>query len=177
MHSIERELNTQTLLHHDGDEAKRHGDGGGAWYREIITSERRQRHHHGNPGKHVDVLGDECEADETRGDERDVAHAEIERHNLNEARAHEHRQTDEEQEAGYDEREQSRAWSAEVAYRIAWSLQEEKERNGRKQQAPSGILIDHALPQAIIIRFGTDLRIVMHRPVSIRHRLARRHSH
>src|SRR5438105_63878 len=88
MHSIERELDAESLLHRDGDDAEGDNDDTGTRYREVFTRERGHRRHHGDPGEHVHVLGNERETDEACSDERDIAEAEIERYGLDEARAH-----------------------------------------------------------------------------------------
>ena len=71
------------------------------------------------------------------------------RHGLTEVRAHDDRNADDEQDARYDDWEQSRARFAEAPNRVVRSLEQEKERKGRKQQAPPRGLIDHSLPHAV----------------------------
>src|SRR6476619_1752597 len=99
MLSVQRKLDAEKLLHREGDEAERAGDRGGARYREVVAGERHHRRHHDDPGKHVHVFGDECEAEEACGDERDVPKMEIERHRLQETRTHDNHDGDEEEEA------------------------------------------------------------------------------
>src|SRR5882724_2605575 len=103
MHSIERELDAESLLHREGDEPEGDDDDAGTRYREVFTRERRHRRHHGDPGEHVHVLGNEREADEARSNERDIAEAEIERYGLNEARTHDDHYADDEQGARHHE--------------------------------------------------------------------------
>src|SRR5581483_9759629 len=72
-YSIKRKLHAEEPAHRERDGAERNDDRGRAWDREIVARERGDRRHYGDAGQHVHVFGNEREADEARGDQREIA--------------------------------------------------------------------------------------------------------